>query len=223
MPDPRHDPRRVLDLFTRAQRHLSGFAPGPKGLILSEENIAGKMSGFGQERFFPMARERARFVARALPAPVTRVLFVLRRYDGFFASAYRLRASSRKVSSFDEMKPGILSMATGWPEVVTALRDGFPLAEITVLDYARRGESRELLRHLVPEAAELALEEPSRLENASPDDAMLEAAQATLGAESGENSSMNVEFTEAERALLDARYVADLERIGGMRGVTLLS
>lgn len=223
-------------------RELHRHSPEPaRGLILSEENIPGPMRPFYRGRFYPRAEVRLRSLRQALQqlgaGEIARVLLVLRRYDGLFVSAYRKRAEDNPVPPFAEIRPHLLAMDRGWPELVQAVRAILAPRELVILDYGRRGSSTALLRRLVPEVT-APLQEPGQAVNLSATDAALRQLQAryrageTLDragwqavirahAEAREDLGF-AGFSDEETRILTERYAADLTRIAGMDGVTLL-
>lgn len=236
LPRPRHGEKRVPQFGRQVAAHLAAICPEGRGrLILSEENIPGPMRHFYEGRFFPAAEARAAALGAGV-GRVAHVVFVLRPYAAFYASAWRKRAEDNAVPDFAEVVPALLAMDRGWPEVVAALRDGLRPERLTVLDYAGRGSSAGLLGRLVPGLG-AALREPGEVVNLSATDAALEVLQAryraggTLGragwkavlaehAEVRESRGLTAYPAGAE-AVLAARYARDLERVAGLEGVTL--
>lgn len=233
LPHPRH--RRTPDAEWAAAagaelaRHLS--APG-RDLVLSEENIPGRMFHFYQGQFYPAAKRRAGVLAAALPGRVEHLLFVIRPYEAMFISAYRKRAEDNPVAPFADLRDRMAAMDRGWPEILTILRRRLKPARMTVIEYAARGRSRDLLERLLPEGAVTGLEEPERQLNLSATDAGLialqalyrsgetlprEAWQQVIADHAGDREARGfAAFTPEQTAALRDRYAADLDRIRAM-------
>ncbi|WP_323764275.1 hypothetical protein [Marinovum sp.] len=222
-------------------RRLRHHSPDPsRALLLSEENIPGQMFPFLRGQFYPQAEQRLRLMANAIAAAggqTRRVLLLLRSYDTLFASAYRKRAEDHPVGDFAGRVPGFLAMDRGWVELVQAFRDILAPQELLVADYARRGRSCDLLRRLMP-ALDGPLGEPTNSVNRSATDAALRHLQARYHAGetlpraewqqvirdfSEDDRDLGVtRYSESEKSVLSGRYSADLERIAGLEGITLL-
>jgi hypothetical protein len=238
LPSPRHGLRKAKGFADPARAEIDKHRAGRAGLILSEENIPGRMLHFTQGKFYPAKEIRARVLAQALPGPVAHLLFVVRPYDELFVSAYRKRAEDTAVEPFEEVIPGLMQVDEGWPELMAAFRDHLAPERLTVLSYSARGSSRGMLARLVPGLDADDLDEPGQQLNLSPTDSALQDLQGRF--RSGEAPSKKevrdlmsrhatrrdrlglAEFPAAQRAELDARYASDMDRLRGMEGVTLV-
>lgn len=226
----------------RAADVLRMHSPDPhRALILSEENISGRMYQFQKGRFYPVAEQQMTVLGDALKTcgawPVTRLVLVVRTYAELFTSAYRKRAEDNPVAAFRKIVPRYLAMDRGWPALVKAYRDILAPQELLVLEYAGRGDSADLLRRLLSDPS-MPLTEPARDLNLSATDAALEHLQAryhagetldraawqeVLQAFSGDTEDRGVTHLEAEeRQALSDRYANHLDKMERMRGVTLL-
>ncbi|MFK7753552.1 MAG: hypothetical protein AB8B51_13480 [Sedimentitalea sp.] len=237
LPRPRHGEKRVPGFGESVARHLAGLRAPGRGLVLSEENIPGPMRHFYEGRFFPAAAKRFAAFAAGVGG-ISHVIYVLRPYSALYVSAYRKRAEDNAVPDFGDVAPAFLAMDRGWPELVAQMRDGLG-ARLSVVDYARRGSSVDLLRALVPEAAGLDLVEPARAVNLSATDAALIALQAryragedlrrgawqaVIGDHAQDTAPLGfAAFSEADKAVLDTRYARDLERVAALDGVDLIA
>ncbi|MEL6451387.1 MAG: hypothetical protein AAFQ19_09005 [Pseudomonadota bacterium] len=223
------------DAVARAQKTLDDHA-GDRPLILSEENIPGRMYHFMKGQFYPLAEARCDVLRAAWGGPIAHLLFVVRPYDQMYMSGFRKRAEDNAVPSFDSLRPAYMAMDRGWPELVTAMMDILRPEAMTVIPYARRGSSADLVGRLVPGIPGGALIEPDRVVNLSATDAGLEALQAVYHAGDklprakwkavirayAEDRAPRgfAAFTEAESAELAGRYASDLKQIEWMPGVT---
>ncbi|THH38431.1 hypothetical protein E4Z66_02345 [Aliishimia ponticola] len=236
LPAPRHGPKQA-ERF--ANRLAEQFANSDKPLIMSEENIPGRMFHFYAGRFYPAAEARLQTLRAGFAnATFKRVVYVIRPYDALYVSAFRKRAEDNPVRPFSEIRPKLLEMDRGWPEIAALMRDILQPEELVILSYARRGSSRDLLSRLLPETF-LTLDEPEQIKNLSATDRALEAVQARYAAgealtraqwkaiiaEYAEETEPRgfATFEPKQRAQLQARYADDLTRIGDMPGVTLIS
>lgn len=222
-------------------RRVMHYSRDPaRSLLLSEENVPGQMFPFLRGRFYPRAEERLGVLAAGLAAAdarIARLLLVVRRYDDFFASAYRKRAEDHPVAPFAKRVPGYLAMDRGWTELVQAIAAILQPVELVIVDYDRRPSRADLLRLLLPGYAG-PVEEPQSVVNLSATDVALEHLQARYRAgEELERSAWQeviaqhadqrestgfAEFKEEDRLVLSERYAADLDRIDAIPGVTLL-
>ncbi|MEM8578269.1 MAG: hypothetical protein AAGF60_10490 [Pseudomonadota bacterium] len=235
-PSPRHGDGPHPGFTQKTRRIISQHSSGPDGsMILSEENIPGRMLHFQKGQFFPKCETRLRVLKDALKGPVARLVYVLRDYANLYASAYRKRAEDTAVDPWDGAVTKFMGMDRGWPEIVEMLRDILQPEAFEVVPYTARGSSRDLLYRLAPEAG-AGWVEPERTVNLSPSDAALEEIQAQfaagkeptpqdlariVAAHRDTPRSGFAEFTAEQQAELDARYNTDLLRIGEMKGVSL--
>ncbi|QUJ77546.1 hypothetical protein KDD17_06105 [Sulfitobacter albidus] len=209
----------------------------PAGLILSEENIPGRMLHFRKGQFYPAAPYRLRTLLQA-GGPVTRAVLVVRAYTDLYISAWRKRAEDNASPPFQEAAGKLLRMDGGWPRLAQEVIDTLAPQAFVVLEYGARGRSVDLLHRLVPETAQLPLEEPARVMNLSATDAALEALQR-LYAEGRELPRAEWQrivtahradttprglskFTARQHRILSAHYREDLDRLGAMPGLTLI-
>ncbi|WP_299374603.1 hypothetical protein [uncultured Tateyamaria sp.] len=219
----------------RATRTLADHAGG-RPLILSEENIPGRMFHFMRGQFYPMAGPRCEVLRAAWPGTIAHVLLVVRPYDELFVSGYRKRAEDNAVPSFDDLRPTYMAMDRGWPSIVEVLRDVLRPDLLTVIPYAQRGSSTDLLQRLVPGIPGTALKEPGRVVNLSATDAALEVLQeayrggqklprakwkSVIGAHAEDRAPRGfAAFSETEVTELSERYASDLKQIEWMDGVS---
>ncbi len=234
LPGPKDD-----DLDTPTQKVARTLADhsGGRDMILSEENVIGRMMHFMQGLFYPAAQARAQVIRDAWPGPIAHVLLVVRPYGDLFASGYRKRAEDNAVPPFDTLRPNYMRMDRGWPELVAVLRDTLRPEQMTVLPYEKRGASTDLLARLVPGLPGAALIEPMQDVNVSATDAALEALQARYHAGDKldraawkdviEDHADDRErrgfaaFSDDEARVWQQRYYADLSRLAAMDGITL--
>lgn len=220
--------------IVKARKTLAMHSGG-RPLILSEENIPGRMMHFMQSRFYPAAEARLQVLRAAWDGPIAHVLLVVRPYDALFVSGYRKRAEDNRVPDFDSLRPKYMSMNRGWPALAKSMRDILKPERITVIPYAQRGTSAVLLTRLVPGLTD-DLVEPGRMMNLSATDAALIALQRRYRA--GETLSRAAwqdivarhaddtgnrgfaAFSEAETQVWAARYARDLDRLAAMDGIT---
>lgn len=237
LPHPRHG-RKSFDGFrTGAVAELARHVTGPgRALVVSEENVPGRMFHFYQGQFFPAARRRARILKEALPGPLRHLLYVVRPYDALYVSAFRKRSEDNPTPPFAEVRERMMQIDTGWPELLEVFAEELQPDRMTVIEYGARGSSTDLLRRLLPDTPEV--EEPEAQLNLSATDAALMALQARYHAgETLERAAWQAviadhaadrtprdfaAFTEAQRQTLGAAYARDLDRIAAMPGLTFI-
>lgn len=238
LPSPRHPPRKAREFDGPARAEIDAMRKGKPRLILSEENIPGRMIHFMDAQFYPAKAVRVQTLARILPGPVKNILLVVRSYDYLFTSAYRMRTEGRQQWPFEIVRPSFLKMTEGWPDLVAVLQAELKPEKLTVLAYEARGDNRNLLAHLVPGLDGAAMVEPERRLNLTATDAALlelqwrfhadlkpDAAEiaAIIAKHADHTADLGVtRFPEDERAALQARYLAHLDRIAAMPGVDFI-
>ena len=235
LPAPRHGAKDEEKFRTMATEGLAAHCfPGCRRLVLSEENIPGRMMHFRKGQFYPQAARRAGVLAQALPGKLRHLLLVVRSYDALYVSGHRKRAEDNPVDAFDSLRPAFMAIDSGWPELVSALREALTPERVTVVSFAARGRSTDLLARLVGDLAAPVTEPRARV-NRSATDAALIALQARYAngerltraewkaviAEHADDRAPRgfARFTPEESATLQARYARDLERLAGMAGV----
>lgn len=242
LPGPRHGRGKQAQFAERVRRNLAEHARGPgREMILSEENIPGRMLHFFGGQFYPAAEARAEALAAGLGlrggAQVGTLLFVVRDYAGLFGSAWRKRAEDKAQPPFREQVGNLMAMDRGWPEILATLQAELRPRRLLVVDYAARGKSSDLLWRMVSGVTGLA--EPTRRLNISVTEAAIEALQSHFRAgESLDDAARQaiiaahaedkaprglIRFSEAEQAELKARYLADLDRLRAMPDVQLFA
>ena len=239
LPHPRNVDQWDSHFLPGATEQIAGFATAnSQSMILSEENIPGRMIHFAAGRFYPAAEARLKTLAAAAQAPVLRAVLVVRDYTELFISAWRKRAEDNLADPFNHGRQNMVRMSEGWPDLVRLILEHLKVQELVVVEYGRRGQSVDLLRLLVPEAADLPLAEPARRMNHSATDAALvalqekyargevlerEAWQSLIAQHRDDKAPRGVsEFTKRQSRILKARYGEHLDEIAAMPAVVLL-
>jgi hypothetical protein len=207
-------------------------------MILSEENILGRMIHFSAGQFYPAAEVRLQTLAAAARAPILRAVLVVREYTGLYISAYRKRAEDNDSDPFNDGRKNMVRMDRGWPDLVRLIIKHLKVQDLVVIDYGCRGRSVDIMRVLVPELEEVPLREPLRRMNHSATDAGLIALQERY--QSGETLEREAwqkiiadhrddkklrgvsEFTKRQTRILEGRYQEHLDEIAKMPAVMLL-
>ena len=216
---------------SRARRTLDPYRTG-RPVILSEENILGRMFHFMKGQFYPFAEDRCAALRAAWSGPIAHVLLVVRPYEQLFVSAFRKRADDNPMPDFSDVRESYLNIDRGWPELAAAVQDILRPDAMTVLPYESRGTNLNLLQTLVPGLDMAGMIEPDHIANKSATDAALETLQdryragvdlsradwRTVIERHAENTAPRgfAAFSEAERADLSSRYASDLKQIEWM-------
>lgn len=239
LPHPRNLDKWKSEFLPGATRELARFAsPNSHAMILSEENIPGRMIHFPAGQFYPAAEVRLQTLAAAARAPVLRAVLVVRAYTGLYISAWRKRAEDNKSPPFAEGTHNMLHMDRGWPDLVRLIFKHLKVQELVVIDYARRGRSVDMLGMLVPELAAVPLREPERRMNHSATDAAMielqaryqsgetlerEAWQKIIAEHRDDKTPRGVsEFSKRQTRILEGRYAEHLDEIAQMPAVLML-
>jgi hypothetical protein len=239
LPHPRNQAQWESDFVPQATRELARFAtPDSHALILSEENIPGRMIHFADGQFYPAAEARLQTLAAAARAPVLRAVLVVRAYAELYVSAWRKRAEDNHSLPFADGRQNMLRMKRGWPDLVRLIFRHLKVQELVVIDYARRGRSVDTVRMLVPELVQVPLREPARRLNHSATDAALVELQARysrgevlaradwqaiIAAHRDDKESRGIsEFSKRQRRILQGRYAEHIDEIAAMPAVLML-
>ncbi|MBU2982783.1 hypothetical protein KO498_13280 [Lentibacter algarum] len=241
LPRPRHKPDEQQAFVGKVKRTLKKQVTDKPKLILSEENLPGVIVHFFKGKLYPNRKPRLQVFRDALEAidgKVAHVVFVIRPYDDLFISGFRKHAEDNAVKPFAEHAEAMSNFSGGWVETVQALRNVLDPEQLTVVDYAVRGKSRELLGRLTGAAAE-TYQEPRRDLNTSATDAAMHqlqeiyrsgqtleraAWQAVIRDNADRRDDLRfTHFTDPQKARLDERYEADKSRLAEMGGITLIT
>lgn len=237
LPAPRHRPEDLARRRAKARDGLAGLIGAGRPALISEENIPGRMLEIYGGQFFPIARARADYLAGVLaPRRVARITLVLRPYADMIVSGFRKRAEDNWQREFRHYRERMSRFEGGWPEVVAALQAGLAPGEVVVLPYRRR-PAAALLAAVCPLIETAAMVEPAGEANVSLSDAALFALRARYGAGEAYTpalvAAVRTEFADvaaerpfarfsaAQKARLDARFEADLDRLAAMVGVVV--
>ncbi|QEW21145.1 hypothetical protein LA6_003351 [Marinibacterium anthonyi] len=239
LPSPRHEGQRHGKFVGSVRGAVAKFSPDPaRALVISEENVPGRMFHFYQGRFFPAAGMRFQCLRDGVGDARLQIVYVLRSYDEIYVSAYRKRAEDNAVADFDALVAKFLGMDRGWPELIAQMQQILRPERLVVVPYDRRGSSAALLTKLLPEVPLTDLEEPEEVLNLSATDAGLMALQTIYrgGGSLARDEWQEVvrshaddatprgiaAFGEAERTVLQDRYARDLDRVSAMAGIEMI-
>ena len=242
LPRPKHGDAETPAFVSRVQRALSKHVTAQNHkLILSDENLPGVILHMLKGRLYPNQGKRIDVFQQALSAidgRVSHILFVIRPYDQLFISGYRKHAEDNPLSPFDHNADAMSRFTGGWPDTIETLRNLLRPDRFTVVEYGKRGPSRDLLARLLGEP-DTRFAEPERTLNASATDAALAHLQKIYQAgqtlERSEWMRVMAEFSAQtedrgfarfstdQGKRLHARYVTDLDRLAAMQGVTLIA
>lgn len=240
LPSPRHGDSKQGHFIRKLRKELGRRMATPdRGFILSEENIPGRMIHFFGSKFYPAAENRMKVIAEALSERPKRVLFVVRSYEDLYVSAHRKRAEDNRVVPFNDIRENLMGMDRGWPEFIALMRDVLNAEDCVVLPMSARGDSRNLLKHLVPELDQDGLAEPARTMNLSATDAGMIALQKRYAAgetlerdewsevirdHADDTSSQGfAEFTAEQSKVLAEKYEADCDTLSKLDGIRYIA
>jgi len=148
-PEARHSVDNADFFVGPVASALAASNRGGDSLIVAEHDLAGRMTGLLEGRFYTAARKRAGVLGQALGRPVDRLVVTVKPYDVLFQSAWQRVALEREVEPYSEFVPAMGNFHGGWVEVVEALRDGLQARKVVVLtDHAA---PQEVLAHLAPD------------------------------------------------------------------------
>lgn len=241
LPAPRHTVETVDWRVKKARHNLALQVSDPaRPLLLSEENILGRMDPFYHGQFYPFLRERAQFMARVLEGrPVARILLLVRPYDSLFVSSYRKRSEDNEMGDFNVMRERMAVFeGDGWPQVALTLIEELKPRRLVVIPYRRPRHELDLARALMPRLDLSALIEPELAVNASLSDAgLFELQRRYLAGEAPDRAVIEqvraafadtkvpepfAAFTGAQKEALRARYYNDLDTLRLMAGIKVI-
>ena len=239
LPPPRLGLPKARAFAGRLRAEIARHNRNPtRALILSEENLPGRMFHFYRGALFPGAANRFQALADALDGRPLEILYVLRSYDELYVSAYRKRAEDNPVPPFEELTPKFMAMDRGWPALLGEMRDILQPQRLTVLRHEALTDSCDLLAQLVPRLATEVLLPPAENLNQSATDTALEALQSRYreGEKLSREEWKDVIAAHAEKAgstgfaafpatdstRLKEQYATDLAQIAQMPGLTLI-
>ena len=241
LPAPRHKPAEVDYRVKKARHNLAlQVSDRRRALVLSEENILGRMDPFYHGQFYPFCRARARFLKRVLQGrPVGRILMLVRPYDSLFVSAYRKRSEDHDMGDFNVIRERMAVFeGEGWPEVALTLIEELTPRKLVVMPYQRPRLERDLARALMPRLDVAELREADRPVNASLSDAGLAELQRRYQAGEPadravieqvrrdyaevEADSPYAAFTGGQKERLRTRYYDDLDTLRLLMGVQVI-
>lgn len=204
----------------------AAIASGDRAVVISEETMLGVIdrSIMTGEGLYPESGRRVRALRRLLGRADVRPVVAVRNYADWFASAYATVIRRRPLEFPEPLAAAWSALPRGWPEIVSDVIQAFGQCDVVRFDDLK-WDKEIMLRALTPgevdrlprnrvrffpsmSAAairELAMwREASRKFDTDELNAMIERHRGTPGLKP---------FTEADRAMLDDRYAADLERL----------
>ncbi|NDW52380.1 hypothetical protein [Aliiroseovarius sp. PrR006] len=207
--------------------------------LLSEENFIGGMISFEQGRFYPNVRERMILLRMVLhPAEIGNVMLMIRSYDSLFESAFRKRAETHVMPSYEAVRHRQAEFEGGWPTVVEAILAELKPQKLLVVPYRRERDDLALLELLCPHLGLAGLTPSEGYTNMSfPDAALFEIQRQRRAGKKlfwDEKRAIYDAFADkvAERPFvqlypdhaenLRARYLSDLELLRRRSDVTLV-
>jgi len=155
-----------IEPHVNAARRALSKGPMEGTVLISEENILGRMIPFFKGKFYTRLWQRADVLRQAIGRGPDQVVLVMRNYGELYVSAYAQLAQSRKLPEFEVALPHLMRIDRGWPVVVEALQKGLQPTRITAVPYADRGTNEALLGQMIANVPK-GLVEPVRPTNVS--------------------------------------------------------
>lgn len=210
-------------------------------LVLSDPDILGDTATLVDKgAFYATVRERLGALADALPMAPATIMLSIRGYADFFAAAYGQRLRDGVHRRFDdEMRARLTGVSRGWIDVIHAVSETFPGARLIVWQHEMFGAVEPaLFDHLVGRDAARWLapchDWPMRGLSARAVTELQDRADAfnriaeedrafVLRAHPRRPGTPGFDpWTDAERAALDTRYIAELPGIAAICGEDFL-
>ncbi|SPH18355.1 hypothetical protein DEA8626_01892 [Defluviimonas aquaemixtae] len=234
LPEPRHEGAEIEAIAGKVAATLAPAFEGGRRMILSEHDLAGRMANLLGGRFYPAARKRAEALREALDQPVEHLVMTVIPYDELFVAAWRRFALDRLMEPFAEYAPAMATFTGGWVDTIEAMRDALGARQVTIL--ATRPSPKELLTHLAPA---LRLQEPAL---PAPMPVITDSAIAMIQRHYRQSArfapgqrerilafharqpqaAVEHGFAGLQLADLKGRYVADIDTLARMQGVTVV-
>jgi hypothetical protein len=207
--------------------------PQPRFLITAPD-LAGPAAELLLGRFHGNARLRARTLARALGRRVDRLVMTIQPYEALFHSVWMSLAVERLIDPFADYAAGLASFRGGWAELAEIWIEELDAGELVVL--ADPLTPQQLLPHLLPGVALRQPVLPRPRPRVTPSAvAMAQRCFAQgMKLQAGQRDRLiefharqpqhrpDFGFSTLALADLRGRYVADLDSIARMAGVTLV-
>lgn len=238
MPPLHFGPKKRAEVNAYNQEHLDTLFAKDRHVLLSEENILGKVWAFYKGKFYNEMAANAAFMREALGGHIDHVMIVIRPYTGLYRSCYRKQSEDTIMEDFDIVSKGFVETKRTWTDVIRELVQGTQADNVTVVEMNSRGRSTDLLKRMVPELADQEVAPEPEILNISPTDSAIIALRTRYkrGEELSRSEWQEVirEFADVkddlgvtkynpdlERILKD-RYARDLENIPKIKGVTFV-
>ena len=212
--------------------------PDRPKIILSEENILGRMIYFFSGGFYPGVEHRTRAAFKGLGHPVDTVTLVIRNYADVFASAYTMYAQTRLRSEFSALSDQLVNVKTGWPELIDRISAGGGFGRLIVVPYESRGSDKNLLRLVCGEAMDDLQAVPERQNISASTEAIAEiqrrfaAGEALTKARKSEiiaahaiekGNSKFAPFAAKDKKRLTDRYRREIDVLAKRKDITLVT
>ena len=134
---------KLNDLIPWTPRSYGRFlkkcsAESAENLLISDENLPGFLNSiFTHGEFYPQSARRLKRLAALLPEPPQKILFTIRPYNTFFASAYgRWLRPERPVIARELLAELVLGLSRGWPDVASDIAAAFPESTLVLNEYS---------------------------------------------------------------------------------------
>jgi hypothetical protein len=232
-------PLRGLLMRRIVARCIEPLRAGPTTLLVSEERLIGGSPHVFAEPIYPAMERNVTLLATLRARAEVRLFLAIRSFDTQLPSAYvqSLRYRPPIGNGFESIKTRVLRQPPSWFELVRRIRSAAPEVPLRVWRYEDYRSNAPAVLAVLTGVDGLALPEvpvPAWTRSpglaairavealpAMPQPAWRERVRAIFRADPGDGPPFEP-FSEEERAVLQAGYAADVERIAAFDPTILL-
>jgi len=123
----------------------AGFRP-VNTVIISEENLLGKVFLGKNRKFYPHAELRLRGLKLITGDRIKEIYLCIRSYETFIISYYSMSALYSEVLDFESISKTWINFSGGWYDVIKSIAKLFPNAAIYVYEYENTSPKKIFLK-----------------------------------------------------------------------------
>lgn len=202
-----------------------------QAVVISEETLLGVIDRSIRtgEGLYPEAGLRVRALRRLLRGVDVRPVIAVRNYAEWFASAYATVVRRRPLPEPTKLAAEWAALPRGWPEIVEEIVAAFGRCDVVRFEDLH-WDKEIMLRALTPDEVDRLPRNRVRFFPSMSAAAIRELAMWRAAGRKFDTAALNAmierhrgtpglkPFSDADRAALDARYVADIERLTAVGG-----